>query len=163
MKKKFMPVVLSISLLSGCASIVSKSDYPVSINSNPDGATFVVTNKEGQKVQTGVTPSSVTLKASSGYFKGETYTIEIKKDGYTTKTYTLTSGVDGWYWGNILFGGLIGMLIVDPLTGAMYTLPTGVNVPLDAQSASADSGKGLTIANINTLTKKQISQLKRIQ
>lgn len=28
--------------------------------------------------------------------------------------------MDGWYLGNILIGGLIGMLIVDPASGAMY-------------------------------------------
>jgi hypothetical protein len=30
--------------------------------------------------------------------------------------------MSGWYIGNILFGGLIGMLVVDPQTGAMYRL-----------------------------------------
>lgn len=39
--------------------------------------------------------------------------------------------MDGWYFGNILFGGLIGFLIVDPATGAMYTLkPDTLNVHL---------------------------------
>ena len=38
---------------------------------------------------------------------------------------------DGWYiGGNILVGGLIGWFIVDPLTGAMYTLPKEVNADL---------------------------------
>jgi hypothetical protein len=30
--------------------------------------------------------------------------------------------MDGWYIGNILFGGVIGFLIVDPATGAMWKL-----------------------------------------
>ena len=34
--------------------------------------------------------------------------------------------MNGWYIGNILFGGLIGFLIVDPLTGAMLP-PTARN------------------------------------
>jgi hypothetical protein len=34
------------------------------------------------------------------------------------------SRINGWYVGNIVFGGLIGWLIVDPLTGAMWTLNT---------------------------------------
>jgi len=38
--------------------------------------------------------------------------------------------MSGWYWGNILIGGLIGMLVVDPLTGAMYKLPDGANANL---------------------------------
>jgi hypothetical protein len=39
--------------------------------------------------------------------------------------------VDGWYFGNLLFGGLIGLLIVDPATGAMYKLePNEINCNL---------------------------------
>lgn len=38
--------------------------------------------------------------------------------------------MDGWYWGNILFGGLIGMLAVDPATGAMYKLPKATSAGL---------------------------------
>jgi hypothetical protein len=30
--------------------------------------------------------------------------------------------LDGWYIGNILLGGLIGMLIVDPISGAMFKI-----------------------------------------
>ena len=34
----------------------------------------------------------------------------------------IDGAINGWYFGNIIFGGLIGMLAVDPATGAMYTL-----------------------------------------
>ena len=34
----------------------------------------------------------------------------------------VSSSLNGWYWGNILVGGLIGMLIVDPISGAMYEI-----------------------------------------
>ena len=37
--------------------------------------------------------------------------------------------LNGWYIGNVVFGGLIGLLIVDPETGAMWRLdenPIGV-------------------------------------
>jgi hypothetical protein len=29
-----------------------------------------------------------------------------------------------WYFGNLVFGGLIGMVIVDPLTGATFDFPS---------------------------------------
>ena len=32
----------------------------------------------------------------------------------------ITPDFNGWYIGNILFGGLIGMIIVDPATGDMW-------------------------------------------
>lgn len=163
MINKIISIALSTVILSSCSSIISKSEYSVAIDSSPDGANFVVTNQTGQKIHSGVTPSSVTLKSSSGYFKGETYTIVLNKDGYATKTFTLRSSVDGWYWGNILFGGLIGMLIVDPATGAMYNLPNRVDVSIDPEVASTDANKNITIATIESLTEEQISRLKKIQ
>jgi len=163
MKNKFIPISLALALTAGCSSIVSKSDYPVTINSSPDGAGFIITNRAGQKVQSGLTPATVTLKSSSGYFKGETYTIELNKDGYSSKTYTLTSSVDGWYFGNILFGGIIGMLIIDPATGAMYNLQERADISLDPQSASTISSETFTIATVDSLTADQIARLERLQ
>lgn len=67
-----------------------------------------------------------TLKAGSGFFRGERYVVTATLDG-ETGTATLTPGMDGWYIGNILFGGLIGILIVDPATGAMREALIAVN------------------------------------
>lgn len=112
---------------TGCASIVSESRYPVSVTSVPSGATYEISNEAGSIVSSGVTPNQVTLEAGAGYFDGEKYTVNYRKAGYLTKSETLNTGMNGWYWGNIVFGGLIGMLIVDPITGAMYRLPEGIN------------------------------------
>lgn len=117
-------LVLSIILLINfsCASIVSKSHYPVSINSTPSEANFTILNNKGQVFFTGKTPKVIELKASSGYFKKATYMIRFELDGYDSKIIPVTASLDGWYFGNIVFGGLIGLLIVDPATGAMYKI-----------------------------------------
>ncbi len=48
--------------------------------------------------------------------------------------------------GNILFGGLIGWLIVDPATGAMWTLvPKEINTELAEETALYQQKDGLTI------------------
>jgi len=160
--KKAILIGTLIAGLSGCSSIVSQSEYAVVIASNPDAANFTVVNKTGQQVHSGVTPATVTLKSSSGYFKGEAYTVTFKKEGYSEKTFTMTSTVDGWYFGNILFGGLIGMLIVDPATGAMYNLPKRVDVSLD-QSVSMRQKDQITIASIETLSREERDQLVKIK
>ncbi|NKI16507.1 hypothetical protein HCU74_03630 [Spongiibacter sp. KMU-166] len=163
MRKHVVPVILAAAMLSACSSIISKSDYAVAINSNPDGADFVVTNRSGMKVHSGMTPASVTLKSSAGYFKGETYTIVLNKEGFTPKTFTLTSSVDGWYWGNIIFGGVLGMLIVDPATGAMFNLPDRVDIAIDQKTASTGPAQDLTLATIDTLTDEQRARLVPIE
>lgn len=162
MKKRVLPLLLATTVLSACSSIVSKSEYSVAINSVPDTATFVVTNRQGEKVHSGITPASVTLKSSSGYFKGESYTITLNKEGYSPKTYTLNSRVDGWYWGNLVLGGLIGMLVVDPATGAMYNLPDRVDISLEQTVATSDSKNDITLATIDSLTPEEISRLELI-
>ena len=47
---------------------------------------------------------------------------EDTKDGYTQKVVNISAELDGWYIGNIMLGGVIGMLIIDPLSGAMYKI-----------------------------------------
>ncbi|SEA19720.1 hypothetical protein [Microbulbifer marinus] len=149
-------------LATGCASILSDSSYPVTINSTPSGANFSVVNEAGLDVHTGVTPDTITLAASDGFFSSASYTVKYQMAGYNEQSFQLTAGMDGWYIGNILFGGLIGMLIVDPATGAMWKLPESANVTLQPATASAPMG-GLTIASIDQVSEDVKSQLVRVQ
>jgi len=81
------------------------------VNSNPDGAKLVITNKKGNEVYAGTTPASLKLKSSSGFFSGEEYRVKMSFPGYDDKIVTVSSKIEGWYWGNILLGGLLGMVI----------------------------------------------------
>lgn len=163
-KKSITMTMLALSVgLTGCASIVGDTQHPVTVMSSPDGAKFEVRNENGVVVHRGSTPASVSLKGGDGYFDGETYTIKFTKPGHEEQVVTVESSVYGWYWGNILFGGLIGMLIVDPLTGAMYTLPETVSGSLNESTAGAGAGgKELTIKSIDSLSPDERAQLHRI-
>lgn len=89
----------------------------------------------GRLVSTGVTPQSVVLDKSDGsYFGGKDYSITFTKEGYTPTTLPIKHSANGWYiGGNLVFGGLIGYLLVDPFNGGMYTLkPKEANVTLAA-------------------------------
>lgn len=152
-------VVASAVVLAGCASIVSKSEYPVAITSNPIGADFVVKRKNGVPVASGVTPATIVLPASEGYFQPAKYTIEYKRKG-VMQSVPLTAKIDGWYFGNLLFGGvIIGMLIVDPATGAMWRL-NDTAVATFQQTADSTSGqRALRIVNIDKVPMKYRGQL----
>ena len=111
----------SILLLGSCATIVSKSRYPFSLTSKPSGAEVTVINmRNGVTIFNGETPTYVSLKAGHKYFKKARYKAMFNKDGYKPLNFLIEFRVDGWYIGNVLFGGAIGLLIVDPATGAMY-------------------------------------------
>lgn len=68
------------------------------------------------------TPTQLTLSTGTAYFHGHDYVVLFTKEGFEGRKILISSSVNGWYFGNIIFGGLIGMLIVDPLTGAMWTI-----------------------------------------
>lgn len=156
--------VVGTLLISGCASIVSKSTYPVSVSSKPEGATITITNRHGQEIHSGRTPATVSLKAGCGYFKGEEYTILFSKAGYKPFKTTITSDLDGWYvFGNIFFGGLIGWLIVDPATGAMWKLDDASAILLeDSISKNQKNDKQLNIALIAEIQEEYYNLLQAI-
>jgi hypothetical protein len=115
-------VSLAVLSLAACASIVSDSKEVVTISSSPTAAQIAIADQSGVEVYRGTTPATVTLDASAGYFDGQAYTVTFSKAGYDPTTVKVDSRINGWYVGNIVFGGFIGWLVVDPLTGAMWAL-----------------------------------------
>ncbi len=109
-------------LTQGCASIINRN-HPVSITSEPAGARVTIYDKAGRAVYQGMTPTTVTLRRYVGYFSAPNYTAEFDRADCAAAKGEIPCHVSGWYIaGNLFFGGLIGYLVVDPLTGAMWTL-----------------------------------------
>jgi len=135
MKKSLKKTLTTITLavialsLSNCASIVSKSQYPVSVRSAGSPVPFTVKNSKGETLHSAKTPTILTLSASEGFFKAAKYDFTFTKNG-KIETQSLDASMDGWFAGNLLFGGVIGVLIVDPATGAMWKLEDQVNTSL---------------------------------
>ncbi len=126
MRKAFVVVAaLAVGPLSGCASIIKGSGpQQVYLQSKPAGADVqVILMPEGALVASGKTPYMATLAKSRGYFRGAKYRVVFQMPGYEQSEAFLDTSANGWYIaGNIVFGGLIGWLIVDPATGAMWSL-----------------------------------------
>lgn len=132
-------------LMCNCATIFGgTSNRSVVVRSNPEGAKVTITNKNGELVHEGVTPTTASLRRSSGYFAPETYKLNFQKAGCPEQTVELKAGINPWYFGNVVFGGLIGILIVDPATGAMWTLDKECAAELGSGVAS-NSGSGTRI------------------
>jgi len=143
-------MMASVFLFSSCASIVSKSTYPLSINSSPSNAKVSITDKKGKEIYLGNTPANVKLKAGAGFFSRAEYQVKFSSPGYDDKIVPITFKLDGWYFGNILFGGLLGMLIIDPATGAMWKIETEfLNETLSKSTSSIDPE--MKIMNINEI------------
>jgi hypothetical protein len=110
-------------LLSGCATIFSNGGYyKLSINSSPSNARYIILDENNKMVSKGVTPDNVSLQAGEAYFKKKSYIIQYNLEGYYPKNVVVKSEINPFYWGNCCVGGLLGLFIVDPITGAVYQL-----------------------------------------
>ena len=124
-------VVVMCGLSTGCASIIGGAHKTITVSSNPSNVPVTVYDfRSGAQVAKGTTPFQVTLKRGAGYFTPAKYEFKATMPGKRTKVVGYKAGIHGWYWGNILLGGLIGMVIVDPITGAMWDPPEIVSIDL---------------------------------
>jgi hypothetical protein len=159
---KLTTAIAIVSLMTGCASIVGEKEQSVTINSSPSNADVLITDERSMEVHSGTTPSTVQLRKSDGsYFGGKSYTVEISKEGYESRTMMISSSPNGWYiGGNLIFGGFIGWLIVDPLTGAMYNLtPDTLNASLGESVVTTDSDSEITLVLVEDVPNHMIDKM----
>jgi hypothetical protein len=137
LKQLCMATVLgACAALTGCATIVHNGPRQVSVASTPPGAKVSIYDRSNRLVQVSTTPFVATLPTKFAYFKGQDYRLVFELPAYATAEMHLQTTVSRWYFGNFLFGGLLGLVIVDPSTGAMYNLtPDKVEQPLTASQA----------------------------
>lgn len=155
MKKQIFILGIVTTLLSftSCATIVSGSKQTVKFESTPSEAKVFI-----NEVEVGKTPFETKLE------RKKEHAIVIKLDGYKPYEVLLTKKFNAWYLGNILFGGIVG-LIVDPITGAMYNLtPEQVNANLEKGTAFKSNDNGIYIAVSLDIDKnwKKVGQLEKL-
>lgn len=112
--------------LTGCASIVSGTNQPVSVETTTAtgeavaGANCKLSNNKGTWFVT--TPGSTTVHRSF-----EDLAVQCTKEQHEPGTVTAKSTTKAMAFGNAIFGGLIGVG-VDVATGAAYDYPVFIRV-----------------------------------
>lgn len=102
---------ISIStLLTGCATIMHGTRQSIGIASNPSNANVWV-----DRTFMGNTPIIVEMSRKDNHI------VRIELDGYQPYEATFSRKLSGWVFGNIIFGGFIG-LAVDAVSGGLYML-----------------------------------------
>ena len=145
----------------GCASITRGTMDSLVVESDPSGAEVEVhradrdfTEKEVKQNTVGDAGAIVGMTPSSFRLKREgTYRVVVSKTGFETVESAVSHSVAGGgaagMAGNVLLGGVIGM-VVDSNTGAMLNLsPNPLTVILVPEGASSDAGDD---ASAETLT-----------
>ena len=126
-----LAVALAMFACGGCASIMHGTTQDVGISSNPSGAEATLDG-----VPAGRTPVIAPMK------RGANHILKLELPGYSSYEVTFTKGVSGWVWGNVLFGGLIG-LAVDAISGGLYNLtPEQLTAEMRNQQPTNVSMKG---------------------
>jgi hypothetical protein len=152
------------SAISGCATIVHGGPRAISVGSAPVGAKVSIYDRSNTLVMTNTTPFIAQLPTKYGYFKGQDYRLVFEMPGHATTEVNLGSSVSGWYFANLVFGGVIGMLIVDPLTGAMFNLsPEKIDQALTATQAKVVKDRtGFLVVLSSQITEQERAQMVRV-
>lgn len=120
--KRLLAIAAVLAMTTGCSTMMNDRIQDVSVMSEPAGQRYTITDEDGKRVATGVTPDHIKLDAAAGFFDGQTYQVAYE-DGKRTE---LDSHTTGWYWVGFcvtVFSGFV----VDPLTGDMFALPGEVS------------------------------------
>ena len=132
MFRKLFWALLAVSVLvaTGCATIVSTKTQLVSFQSSPAGATVLI---DGRPI--GQTPLSLQLERKNNQ------ALVIRKEGYKEFSTTMSTTLNGWFFGNIVLGGLLGST-TDAATGAMHEYaPNQFLVALEPEGSNAATSK----------------------
>lgn len=128
--RKFLLLAIAGGLacvFTGCATIVKDDSQPVAFSSTPQGATISING-----VPRGTTPATIMVKRSR-----KKQMVQYDLAGYKTEIFPLDKSVAGMTFGNIIFGGIIG-IGVDIATGKATNYDDSVQVKLIPLSPPAE-------------------------
>lgn len=117
-------VAAVVMLCSGCATLTKGTSQTVTVSTDPSGATCTLTRDSKPLAIINPTPGSMPIEKGMGAIA-----IICKRAGYLDSAGTMTSEFQAMTFGNILFGGLIGVA-VDAASGAMHEYPAMVTITL---------------------------------
>ena len=131
-------IVASAGLASGCASIVGGTGQVVSVETHQadrpvEGARCEMVNSKGTYYVT--TPGTVTIHRAYGNLE-----VHCEKQGEATGKATVVSATKALAFGNVIFGGAIGVA-VDTTSGAAYDYPEFIRVSM-GESTVIDARRG---------------------
>jgi hypothetical protein len=106
------PLILALlsTFFTGCATIVNGTRQSLNVSSEPNNAEVWL-----DRSYMGNTPVVVNMTRKDSHY------ILIKLDGYHPYELKFSKELSGWVFGNIAFGGVIG-LAVDAISGGIYVL-----------------------------------------
>jgi hypothetical protein len=125
-EKRLLVVTLlaTFAITSGCATIVKGSSQSVTVNTVPAAASCLLSRDGKEMAVVNPTPGTIQVGKAMG-----TISIKCTKIGYQDAAGVLASEFQAMTFGNIIFGGIIGVA-VDAASGAMNEYPPIVTITM---------------------------------
>ena len=120
-RRSFLAMTCLVAV-SGCATFVSDDHQSIVITSEPVGATCQVRQGEVLVGTVATTPGTILVGKSR-----HDIAIDCTRPGYFPGAAVLEPHFQGWTFGNMLYGGTVGLL-VDTSSGAINQYPHWVSV-----------------------------------
>jgi len=161
MRKTLLLLILFLIAMwsSGCATIVTGKYQHIPVTSEPPGVKV--------RSDTGV---SITTPGSFDLRRNQDHTLVAEYTGCEPQQKELKHGLQGWFWGNILLGGIIGG-VVDIASGASDKLqPEKIHFDFTATGKAAanrqrsyleshpETSEEVRFAILNELAKKGMTK-----
>jgi hypothetical protein len=140
-------LIVCSGTLSGCATIVSGRKTEVTLDNSGGATYFSVLDNNNRVIDSGVTPKQVTLKTTQTWLTPAKYhVVYASQDG--VEQYNLNAGFNWWTAGNIVIGGVPG-IVIDAATGALWKLQPQVigHVPQQRIVSNENQGAALVAAH----------------
>ena len=120
----FVLVFTATVIITSCSTLFNGTGQEVTVSSTPTGALVAIKTLGGIGVMEGTTPLLAELE------REDEYRIVVSKEGYEDKEVIIKNSLTGWFWGNLICGGVLG-IIIDMSNGAAYELePETIHVDL---------------------------------
>jgi hypothetical protein len=131
---KVILAVLAATMLGGCASATRGWHEQIMLASTPSGATVTMEGLMGPSADQPTKSVSCTTPCSIQVNRNDNLTVKFEKDGFEPQAVALSKEVAGTgvagFAGNILLGGVVGMVVDGASGAAMDHKPNPVTVTL---------------------------------
>jgi hypothetical protein len=125
LRSAFLVLLVALTtMFGGCATVVSGTTQTIGVNTDPEGADCQFRRKGVLVARVNPTPG--TMQVGKDY---ESVSVLCAKEGFDDTTGVIGSEFQAMTLGNILLGGVIGV-VVDAASGAMMKYPESVTFKL---------------------------------
>lgn len=121
--------VTVLIMLSGCATMFSKSHYQVPVMSTPSAHVTIMDKRTGALVMAGETPFIADLSSRYSSWKAAKYIVLAEVDGYKSQKKFLHATMSNWIIGDILMEP-ISFICLDMYTGMIWNLDKEIDFKL---------------------------------